>query len=151
MLNDDTELRQFTFSDDPTGGDGVLIDKETGTTYLTEHVYIPSPEYRKTTESVEDLMIDAVRHKARKGKAYAEGKFLVIFSDTIGRWFPNRVGRSIEGIHDFVSAFAVGLESGYDSGYVYWATRFFTAPYKCPTFRVHISSDFSQWHVERVQ
>src|ERR1700686_3253955 len=32
---------ELTFSSDPTGGDGIICDVETGETWLTEHVMVP--------------------------------------------------------------------------------------------------------------
>ena len=96
----------LTFTEDPTGGDGMIINKQNKRFMLTEHVFIPEPK-PNSIKTVQDLMIEAVAHKAKKGQLYARGKHLIIFSEAIGIWYPNRVGRMIDGVHHFASAWAV--------------------------------------------
>lgn len=37
-----TDQNRFIFTTDPDNGDGTILDNTTGTTYLTEHVLVPS-------------------------------------------------------------------------------------------------------------
>lgn len=140
--------RRWTLSDDPTGGDGALLDRDTGTGFLAEHVFIPPPAEGSTLE-VEQQIADAVAAKAKKGVEYARGRTLVVFSEAVGRWFPNRVGRAIAGTHTFEAVWAMGLESAIDGQYIYWVTRL--EPDHAPAWRVVLSKDFDAWTVTPVQ
>jgi hypothetical protein len=69
----------FAGSSDPIGGDGIICDAVTVTTWPTEHVFIrriPGGE----AENVEALILKAIGKKQSKGgAAYASGKILVVF------------------------------------------------------------------------
>lgn len=138
----------LTVSEDPTGGDGVLYDKNLKRYILTEHVFIPEPRTGEN-RSVEDLMIEALELKVAKGSAYALGKNLVIFSEGIGEFFPNRVARRITGKHAFDSVVAVGLTHSDETGYFYWVTFFDIS--SASVFRVSINYDFSSWEISKSQ
>jgi hypothetical protein len=140
----------LTFADDPTGGDGIVLDRATERFMLTEHVFIPPPR-PDSTETVEDSMVNAVNHKMQNGRPYAEGKHLIIFSEAVGRWYPNRVARRIAGEHAFNSVWAVGLVHGDESGYTYFVTRFDAPPDDSPSWHVDIDFAFTAWTVSRVQ
>src|SRR3989344_2429419 len=84
----------LTFAEDPTGGDGLILNNKTGKLMLTEHVFIPPPQ-PENNKTVEDLMLEKIIHKTKKGKEYARGKHLIVFSEATGIWHPNRIGRKI--------------------------------------------------------
>ena len=142
------ETCNFTFAEPPIDGDGIILNRETGEWIATEHVFVPPPRER-SNDSVEDLIVRAVEHKAARGEAYARGKSLVVFSEAVGRWHPNRVGRSIDGTHHFNVVYGAGLERGDRDGYIYWLTEF--AADHSPAWRVSIPFDFTAWEVESVQ
>ncbi len=150
VANNNNGNDNLTFAEDPTGGDGVILDKETGILMLTEHVFIPPPQ-PGDGETVEQLMMNAVHHKMQSGRAYAEGKHLIIFSEAIGPWHPNRVARGIEGAHAFESVFAMCLQRQDDNRYRYGVTRFVAPPENSPAWSVDIDRDFTSWRVDRVQ
>ena len=140
---------EWTFSIDPTGGDGIIVRRSTGVGWPTEHVFIPAPKALQN-ESVEDLIISAVKHKHQKGEAYARGKQLVIFADVKGGpWRPNRAGKRIEGQHDFESVWAVGLEHANGNEYLYWVVRF--NELHSDAWGVSLDINTIEWSVERIQ
>jgi hypothetical protein len=140
--------RNWTLSEDPTGGDGAMLDRDAGTGFLTEHVFIPPP-VEGNAKSVEEQVIEAVVAKAAKGREYARGKTLVVFSEAVGKWFPNRAGKAIEGVHQFDAAWALGLEGVVDGRYIYWVTRL--DPVHSPAWRIRVAEEFDGWIVEEVQ
>lgn len=140
----------LTFSDDPTGGDGIILNRKNGRFMLTEHVFVPPPR-ATSTETVEDLIIQQIQHKMKKGAPYARGKHLVVFSEAIGWWYPNKVGRRIEGSHDFASVWVVGLERGDEAGFLYWVSQPLSEGHDSPSWKVAIEATFTTWRVERVQ
>jgi len=137
-----------TFADHSASNDGLIRDKTTGNYILTEHVFIPETKDR-TTKTVEDFIIEAVEHKARKGVPYAQGKNLVIFSEAIGVWVPNRVGRKIAGKHNFDCVWSVSLAKTLQIEYVYNVVKFYE--YHSPIWKVTINLDFTGWQVCRIQ
>ena len=115
----------------------------------TEHVFIPPTQ--KSASGVEQLIYAATEHKARKGNHYAIGKDLVIFSEGIGVWQPNRAARGILRKHGFNSVWVVHLEKGDDSGYTYFVSLLDVSKGNAPVWRVLINSDFTDWQVQRIQ
>jgi hypothetical protein len=141
---------QLTFSEDPSGGDGVILNKRSREFMLTEHVFIPEPR-TGDAKTVEDYMIMALEHKVKKGENYAKGKHLIIFSEAIGWWYPNRVAKRIVGAHSFSSVWAVALQSGDENGYYYSVAQLVIDNANAPSWRVEIPFDFSDYGVIRVQ
>lgn len=141
---------QLTFAEDPTGGDGVILNKRSEEFMLTEHVFIPEPK-TGDTKTVEDYMVMALEHKIKKGENYARGKHLIIFSEAIGRWYPNRVAKRIVGTHSFASVWAVALQNGDENGYYYSVAQLVIDNANAPSWRVEIPFNFNDYHVIRVQ
>lgn len=141
----------LTFCNDPFGGgDGIIIDRENGDQMVTEHIFIPKHK-KQEEKSTEELFIDAVKKKQNKGnKAYAEGKHLVIFCDGIGKWFPNKVGRRIQGIHNFSSVWAIGLERVENENFYFYWVAFFNETHT-PVSQVKIDFQEKKWSVEKIQ
>ena len=137
----------WTFADDPTGGDGLIVGREARTGWPTEHVFIPKSREGKTFE---DQLVDAVQLKQKKGDAYATGKALLIFSDANGgKWYPNRVGRQIEGQHKFDCVWAVGLQQGDGKANTYWVVCFTWL--HSAAWLVHVNLDAIEWSVTDIQ
>lgn len=138
----------FTFAEAPIDGDGIIVNRETGEWIATEHVFVPPPR-GEANELVEDKIVQAVEHKARRGEAYARGKSLIVFSEAVGSWFPNRVGRRINGAHHLNVVYAAGLERSDQTEFIYWLTEF--APEHSPAWRITIPFDFTFWEVDPIQ
>ncbi len=141
----------FTFCNDPFGGgDGIVINRDSGEQMVTEHIFVPKHQ-KKDKKNAEELIVEAVQKKQNKGgKAYAEGKHLIIFCDGIGNWFPNKVGRKIQKIHNFSSVWAIGLERvENENDYFYWVTLF--NENHSPASQVKIDFQQKKWSVKKVQ
>ena len=142
---------QLTFAEDPTGGDGIILNKISNELILTEHVYIPEQK-PENVDGGEDLMMSAVQHKVSgKNTAYAKGKHLIIFSEANVIWTPNRVARRIHGTHDFESVWAMGLMWGNEIEYKYSITRLTKPNPDSMVWTVSIDFNFTSWSVERIQ
>lgn len=138
----------LTFTEDPTGGDGVIRNRQSGECFLTEHVFVGVPQ-TVTGNSVEYMIVNAVEHKKKKGTAYAKGKHLVVFSEAKGSWLPNRVGKIIDQQHSFESVWAVGLENVSGSVYNYWVVLFGAS--HSPSWRVSVDFDRCEWTIGQIQ
>lgn len=141
----------FTFCNDPFGGgDGIIINRDSGEQMVTEHIFVPKHQ-KKDKKSAEDLIVEAVQKKQKKGsKAYAEGKHLIIFCDGIGNWVPNKVGRKIQRIHNFSSVWAIGLERVENENYYYYWVALFNSNHS-PVSQVKIDFQEKKWSVKKVQ
>ena len=120
----DSSGRPYCFTSDPGGGDGIVYDEANKADYPTEHVYVREvPKNEAATASIDALILTAVSHKESKGKAYAEGKTLVVFLNAgLGEWHPNKVARALPA-GNFSTVWVVGLDHIEDSGaYVYGVT-----------------------------
>ena len=151
--NSEGDAGDWTFAEDPMGGDGLLVDRLTDKAWPTEHVFIRAPE-PSNDDSAENLMVKAVEHKQKNGPAYAKGKYLVIFADDItdsinGRWHPDKVSERIDGRHDFRSVWAVGLERVEQNEYKYWIVCLDERP--CPIYIVSVDVETAEWSVGRIQ
>ena len=151
--NSEGDAGDWTFAEDPMGGDGLLVDRSTDKAWPTEHVFIRAPE-PSNDDSAENLMVKAVEHKQKNGPAYATGKYLVIFADGItdginGRWLPDKVSERIDRQHKFKSVWAVGLEREEQNVYEYWVVCFDVRP--CSICKVYIDVESAEWNVRRIQ
>jgi hypothetical protein len=108
-----TSGRSLTFTSDPTGGDGLIIDSSTrDAVALMEHVMAPSPSGRVEPEP-KALILRAVDKKRDKGVAYADLKTLCVFlnADVGNRtWHPNKVTRELPNPLYFKNVWVIGLE-----------------------------------------
>lgn len=149
VLCDGRGEEALAIADDPFGGDGLIVDRKTEEKMFTEHVYIPTSDEVHIGASV----VKAVEHKAKKGKEYAKGRTLVIFSDAIGRWIPNHVAREIVGRHQFDGVWFVTLDAPASAigRYAYNVAELDVSIGDAPVCRVLIAEDFGSWTVERVQ
>ena len=68
------------------------------------------------------MILQAVTLKMKKGRQYAAGKILIVFSfhGAVGPWHPNRVARALPQPSGFTQVWAVNLQStAEDAGYIY--------------------------------
>jgi len=140
---------RLTFCTDPFGGDGLILNQKDGKYISTEHVFIPTQ--KPAHDGVEQFIYAAAEHKAKRGAHYASGKHLVILSEAIGLWHPNRAARGILRRHGFDSVWVVHLEVGNDSGYTYCVTLLDVSKGNAPAWKVLINGDFTSWTVQRIQ
>ncbi|MDO8490033.1 MAG: hypothetical protein Q7S47_01285 [bacterium] len=130
-------------------GDGIILENNTEQWVMTEHVSaldVPGP---KGLLKGEERVLSAIEHKIAKGHEYAEGKTLVVFLEGAGIWYPNRVGRSITGRHNFNEVCCVALLDIIDGIYSY-SVSFFNEKHS-PTWKVEIERDFTNWKISRLQ
>jgi hypothetical protein len=150
-FNYNSGAERLTFTSDPLGGDGILYDTESGTSFPTEHVLVPAPRGNAGTD-VEALILQAIDRKRKKGAAaYASGKTLVIFLNTVGPWVPNRVARGLPEPLHFAVAWVVGLRGIKAGRYIYGVTQLDVSEGDAPTWRVCIENDFDSWTINRIQ
>jgi hypothetical protein len=144
--------RRMTFSSDPTGGDGIVRDEDSGETCPTEHVMVPRQRAGDKADA-QALILEAIELKRSKGgAAYASGKTLVVFLDAdAGAWFPNRVARALPQPLHFAAVWVVGLQKIDDGAYIYGLTHLDMITGNAPTFLVRITPDFDAWEVTDVQ
>lgn len=140
----------FTFSSDPTEGDGIIYDLDSGTGFETEHVMIT--RYEDSDVCIEDKIAAAVARKQAKGPQYASGKALLVLNDSGGGdWYPVRAARKIQP-NDFEDVWVIGLDGAVVEGpYSYGVSHLDYRKGHAPTWRVKVAADFSTWEVERIQ
>lgn len=139
------------FHSDPTGGDGLIHNKTTGETFLTEHVVVPNIEPKQPTEGHQRIL-DAINQKNDKGASYARGKTLVVFLNAaLGEWKPTVVARALPNPLHFESVWAMGFQGIESDEYVYGVANLHLDDGDAPTFIVRIPKDLSGWKVERIQ
>lgn len=138
----------LVISEDPLGGDGLIVERDTGMQMLMEHVYVP-PGEGDFSERVEK----AIEHKVQKGPGYAAGRTLVVFSDATGKWFPNRVARAISGKHNFNAIWVAALNAAAiaEGHYAYDVAELDVSAGDAAVSRVTIAGDFGSWRVDRIQ
>lgn len=143
---------EVTFSDNPDG-DGFIVDSKTGQLVPIEHVSaLENPKSSTKLPNGEARIIQAIEKKINKGSDYAKGKILLVFFDGAGAWYRDKVRAAINGKHNFISIYCVGLVSSGPGGYEYTLTHFDP---KTPTFsityKVKIHPSFTSWKVFLLQ
>lgn len=138
---------RFWFSTDPDGGDGIVVDKITGQSVPTEHVM--ALRVPKDARDGDTLLLEAIAKKVNKGgSAYASGKTLVVFAESIGEWHPTKVANSLPNPLHFDAVWVLGLkEVSSDGGYHYVITRLDLSHGNPPIWVVAIAQDFNNWTV----
>lgn len=143
--------QDVTFQEDEEG-DGIIVNRTTGRWFPVEHVsgmtYGKGEELPKNEERV----LSAINKKIEKDKknpGYANGKTLVVFIDGAELWFPNKVGRAIEGTHNFSNMYCIGLTSSEENPYIYSVSELHAI--HSPTFLIEINKDFTGWEISQVQ
>lgn len=144
----------YTFTSDPQGGDGVIVNVETNESWLTEHVMVGKPRTPDETESsIECRILQAYSSKIEKGgSGYAAGKNLIIFLDAGGHeWHPRTVAQQLPEDLVFSDVWIFGLLPFEDGKYVYGVSQLGAPTRQAPTWIVRIDDQFGSWKVARLQ
>lgn len=150
VIATDENQKYYTFTSDPSGGDGIIIDTITEETYHTEHIIVPS---RNNRDEVEKLILQAINKKNNRGNQYASGKTLVVLLNCGGEkaWFPNTIARSLPKNLHFASVWIISLQTVILDKYTYGVTVLDISQGNCPVWHVRIGRSFDWWRVERIQ
>lgn len=142
---------RFSFTSDPVGGDGVIIDETTGETWSTEHVFASARPGGGPPVDGDDVVLQRILAKWNKGAAaYAEGKTLVVMAEGIGTWNPTSIARQLPAPLRFDAVWVVALHRGGLDGYHYDVSRLDLTRGAAPIWRVSIAPDFGAWKVATV-
>ncbi len=151
-LNAAQGAERFTFFSDTTGGDGIIFDGDTKTTFQTEHIMVPSRAGSDDAD-LEALISAAILQKCEKGgAAYASGKTLVVFLNAHGMpWFPNKAARSLPEPLPFETVWVVGFRGVERGQYIYNVAVLDIEIGDAPTWMVTVADTFDRWTVEAIQ
>ncbi len=142
----------ITFQTDPTGGDGIIFNRDTkGGTY-TEHVSaINNLPKAKPIINSDDFILQKIQDKIDKGKANNDkykNKMLIVFIEGMGNFHPLKIAREINDKHNFSSVWSFGLEESNAKEYRYIVIQLSTYLSSPLIYRVHIPTNFDSWVVE---
>jgi hypothetical protein len=143
---------RMTFTSDPVGSDGIVVNTTTDETWPMEHVMVPTLAEGQAAD-VDAVILRAIGSKNSKGgAAYASGKTLVVFLNCGGgEWFPTRIAKQLPHDLAFGAVWAVGLRRVEDGRYVYGVTNLHVDQGNAAIWIVEIANDFGSWRVERSQ
>jgi hypothetical protein len=144
---------RLTFTSDPLGGDGLIVDEFNGFVIRTEHVFEPGPHPGAPTGRGEDAAKLVLEKIAKKNKPKYAGQTLVVFCNDGGgtAWYPNKVAKALPQRLHFEAVWVVSLQGVFDGGYNYGVTRLDLRRGNAPAWRVRIAPDFESWEVEPIQ
>lgn len=153
VKNSEVGNERYTFTGDPTNGDGFIHDTETDDTWSTENVMVP-PFREGDKPDIESAILRAIATKqAKGGAAYASGKTLVVFIESGANtaWYPNRVAKQLPEL-DFEQVLVVGLQRAEEDGsYIYGVTALDISAGNAPMWLICVNPDFETWQVQRLQ
>jgi hypothetical protein len=145
---------RYTFTSDPGGGDGLIVNETNGMVLETEHVFVPGPHPGAPSGRDQDepmaLILEKIAHK--NDPKYA-GKTLIVLCNDAGTgaaWHPNKVTRALPDSLPFEAVWVMSLQGVFGGSYVYGVTWLLGSG-NAPTWRVRIAPDFGSWQVEAVQ
>jgi len=151
-INHDYQPNRFSFTSDPTGGDGIIYDAQTEATWKTEHVMVPNRRSLRNVTDTEDYVIEAISLKNDKGETYASGKTLLVFLDTgTAPWFPNKVTQQLPQPLHFDDVWVLGLQGVVENEYLYGVSKLDPELPDAPVWHIRIGTDFDRWSVGRIQ
>ena len=144
---------RLTFTSDPFGGDGLIVDESNGQVIRTEHVFEPGPHPGAPTGRSEDAAALVLEKIAKKNKPKYAGQTLVVFCNDGGgtAWHPSKVANALPDPLHFEAVWVVALQDVVDGAYTYGVTRLDLRRGNAPAWRVRIAPDFGSWQVEPVQ
>jgi hypothetical protein len=146
--------RSLTFTSDPIGGDGLIVDSATRDAVAkTEHVMVRS-RHGQSDADLKTLILERVEKKLAKGEGYAKEKTLIVFlNEDVGNrvWLPNKVAQELPKPLHFEAVWVVGFERVDEGGRVYQVVHLDVSEGDAPVMRVRIAKDFTSWMVKRVQ
>ena len=146
--------RSLTFSSDPVGGDGLIIDSATRDAVAkTEHVMVRSRHGRSDAD-LKTLILKVVEKKLAKGEAYAKEKTLIVFlNEDVGNrpWFPNKVAQELPKPLHFKDVWVVGFERVDEGDHLYQVAHLDVSDGDAPVMRVRVAKEFASWTVTWVQ
>lgn len=143
--------QEHVFQDDTTA-DGAILNKVSGRWFPVEHVSALTNVNGQELPKGEARILWAINkkiEKSQKNPGYAKGKSLLVFFDGAEKWYPNKVGRAINGTHEFETVYAIGLISTENNEYQYSVTQF--SKDHSPSFTVTINKHFTSWTVVQNQ
>lgn len=153
-LNFEYNTTQFSFTSDPDGGDGTIVDLKNNQAWETEHVMVPQPQNDvEMDKDIHSRILEAIDLKRNKGgEAYASNKSLVVFLDSgQGHWTPNQVAKQLPSPLYFEDVWVVSLQEVIDGAYSYRVIQLLIEAGNAPIWSVDINKEFSSWNVKRVQ
>lgn len=153
-LNFEYKTTQYSFTSDPDGGDGTIVNLGTSQAWMTEHVMIPRPQNEvEESKGIHSLILHAIDLKRNKGgEAYASNKLLIVFLNSgQGLWIPNQVASQLPSPLYFEDVWVIGLEGVTDDKYSYRVVQLLLDSGNTPIWSIDISEDFGSWSVNRVQ
>ena len=152
VLNSDRQSDRFSFTSDPTGGDGIIYDSKADSAWKTEHVMVPEIASKTTQNDTEARAIEAINKKNDKGAAYAGGKQLLVFLNSSGQpWYPNKLARQLPQPLHFDEVWVLGLQHVQDDAYNYGVSQLTIDTDCAAVWTVHIARSFDAWEVQRIQ
>ena len=119
-LNFEYKTTQYSFTSDPDGGDGTIVNLGTSQAWMTEHVMVPRPQNEvEESKGIHSLILHAIDLKRNKGgEAYASNKLLIVFLNSgQGLWIPNQVASQLPSPLYFEDVWVIGLEGVADDKY----------------------------------
>lgn len=148
-----TADHRFSFTSDPVGGDGIIVDELTGETWLTEHVLaraVPNKSQHNDRNGNEVILGQILAKRDKGGAAYANSKTLVVMAECVGGWNPTTVARNLPAPLHFEAVWVVALHAGGNGGYEYDVSRLDLTRGAAPVWRVSIGPDFDSWVVGEI-
>ncbi len=144
----------FTFQEMPenTIGDGIIFDKLTKKRLVVEHICAidldNGPKLARGTKRIHNA-INKKFDKDKNNPGYANGKCLVVFTDGVGIWYPNKIGNEMNHNHKFIAVYCISMISFETNVLTYSVSEFKRGD--SPTYSVTINEDFTNWEVRKLQ
>lgn len=153
VCNFELNEERYTVTSDPTGGDGIILDRHTEEMWQTEHVIARKPKGAGGSDSEKEILKAIVSKNNKGGPAYAHGKTLVVFTNLPDgtKWYPNHILRQLPVPMHFSAIWIVSLQSHLDGGYVYGVVSLEEGEKGALAYVVMIESNFESWSVVRIQ
>jgi hypothetical protein len=144
---------RLTFTTDPYGGDGLIVDQVNGDVIRTEHVFEPGPHPGAPSGRGEDAATLVLEKIAKKNKPKYAGQTLVVFCNDGGgaAWYPNKVAKALPVPLHLDAVWVAVLHGVVEGSYIYGVTRLDLRHGNAPAWRVRIAPDFESWRVEPIQ
>jgi hypothetical protein len=149
-FNYEAGYERFSFTNNPEGGDGCILDAEDNTGIATEHI-IALSKGNETLDTNTRIRNAVIQKQNKGGMAYASGKALVVLLEGGDeQWWPTAIAKELPE-NDFCDIWVICLQYFAEDEYRYAVSNLSLVDNSAPTWLVDIAANSESWKVRKIQ
>jgi hypothetical protein len=149
-FNHEAGYERFSFTNNPEGGDGCILDVDDNIGMPTEHIIALSMG-NETLDTSTRIRNAETQKQNKGGKANASGKALVVLLEGGDeQWWPTAIARELPE-NDFSDIWIICLQHFAEDRYRYAVSNLRLVEDSAPTWLIDIAGNSESWKVRKIQ